>query len=70
MFNVEPNSKFYPENKDGEFIRDTTKFLWFPTTAMVDHSLGFVEDKTRWLVTARVRQKLENGKWVTFEFLD
>lgn len=70
MFKVEPNSQFYPENKDGEFIRDTTKFLWFPTTAFVDHSLGYIENTTRWLVVSRVRQKLENGKWVTFEFLD
>lgn len=70
MFKVEPNSQSYPKNKDGEFIRDTTKFLWLPTSGFVDHSLGYIKDQTRWLVVARVRQKLENGKWVTFEFLD
>ena len=70
MCKSEANDVYYPENADGETIRDVTKFLWFPTTAFVDHSLGYVEDKTRWLVTARVRQKLENSKWVTFEFLN
>lgn len=61
---------YYAMNRDFEYIRDTTKFLWFPTTAYVDHSLGLVGDYTRWLVTARVRQKYVNGTWKTFEFLD
>lgn len=58
----------YPEK--GEKVRKAVVFHYTPPRAFIDYSMGYVEYETRWLRSSTVQQKLINGKWKTFEFLD